>query len=187
MTMSLDGFIAKPDDDPGELFDWYGAGETSVDSANDDVTFQVDEKSAELLTDLTKNNGAIIAGRRLFDIAEGWGDHHPAGGKVVVVTHEAPDNADQFPRTTFVGDVKTAISTAQEIAGDKGVTIASADIAQQALSLGLVDEVVVSLVPVLFGEGISYFGNLQQGHQLLEDPEVIQGKRALHLRYRVRR
>ena len=129
MAVWLDGFIAKPDDDPGELFDWYGAGETSVDSANDDVTFQVDEKSAELLTDLTKNNSTIIAGRRLLRHAESWDDHLKAGGKVVVVTHEAPDNADQFPRTTFVGDVKTAISTAPEIAGDRGVTIASADIA----------------------------------------------------------
>ena len=75
----------------------------------------------------------------------------------------------------------------EEIAGDKNVTIASANIVQQALDLGLVDEVCVSLVPVLFGEGIPYFGKLAGGHLMLEDPVVVQGRRALHLRYPVRR
>ncbi|MFC7876195.1 hypothetical protein [Isoptericola sp. NPDC057391] len=65
--------------------------------------------------------------------------------------------------------------------------IASTSITQQALDLGLVDEVCVSLVPVLFGEGIPYFGALARGHLLLEDPVVVQGRRALHLRYPVRR
>ena len=81
---------------------------------------------------------------------------------------------------------ETAIDRAREIAGGKDVTIASANVAQQALTLGLVDEVCVSLVPVLFGEGIPYFANLG-GHHLLEDPVVVQGRRALHLRYPVRR
>jgi dihydrofolate reductase len=69
----------------------------------------------------------------------------------------------------------------------RGVTIASANVIQQALDLGLVDEVCVSLVPVLFGEGVSYFSKLDRGHLLLEDPAVVQGRRALHLTYRVRR
>jgi dihydrofolate reductase len=76
---------------------------------------------------------------------------------------------------------------AREIAGEKDVTIASANVIQQALDLGLVDEVCVSLVPVLFGEGISYFSKLERGHVLLEDPLVVQGRRALHLTYPVRR
>jgi dihydrofolate reductase len=79
-----------------------------------------------------------------------------------------------------------AIAAAREIAGDKDVIIASASVAQQALTLGLVDEVCVSLAPVLLGEGIPYFANLDR-HYLLEDPEVIQGRRAVHLRYSVRR
>jgi dihydrofolate reductase len=187
MTMSLDGFIAGPDDHPRELFDWYGAGEVSVESANEDVTFNVDEGSAETLRGLT-GNGALIAGRRLFDIADGWGDSHPAGAPVVVVTHNPPPDATtRWPRTTFVGSVEEAVDTAREIAGDKDVTIASANITQQALELGLVDEVCVSLVPVLFGEGVPYFAALQRGHVLLEDPVVVQGRRALHLRYPVRR
>jgi dihydrofolate reductase len=83
--------------------------------------------------------------------------------------------------------VAEAIATAQQIAGDKNVTIASPTIINQALDLGLVDEVCLSLVPVLFGEGIPYFGSRAHGHLLLEDPVVVQGRRALHLRYSVRR
>jgi dihydrofolate reductase len=188
MTMSLDGYIADPDDRPGELFDWYEAGEVSVASANEDVTFEVDEASAGVLRDLTENVGALVAGRRLFDITDGWGDAHPSGAAVVVVTHRAPaDAAERWPRTTFVDSVEAAIAKAGEIAGDKDVTIASADVIQQALDLGLVDEVCVSLVPVLFGAGIAHFSELDRGHLLLEDPVVVQGRRALHLRYPVRR
>lgn len=186
MTMSLDGFIAEPDDQIGELFEWYDGGDVSVPSANRDVTFNVDEASAAMLRDLVTEAGALISGRRLFDITDGWGDSHPAGAPVVVVTHRAPADAHRWPRTTFVDDVGAAVARAREIAGDKDVTIASANVAQQALTLGLVDEVCVSLVPVLFGEGIPYFANLGR-HHLLEDPVVVQGRRALHLRYPVRR
>ena len=188
MTMSLDGYIADPDNQVGELFEWYEAGEVSVASPNEDITFAVDEASAEALRELTEAGGALVAGRRLFDIADGWNDTHPAGARVVVVTHSAPaDAAERWPRTTFVDGVEAAIATAREVAGDKDVTIASANVTQQALDLGLVDEVCVSLVPVLFGEGIPYFSTLKHGHLLLEDPAVVQGRRALHLRYPVRR
>jgi dihydrofolate reductase len=188
MTMSLDGFVADPNDQPGELFDWYEAGDVTVPNPNETVSFQVDEASAEMLGDLTGNVGAIVSGRRLFDIADGWGDKHPAGARVVVVTHRAPDDAaERWPNTTFVEGVETAITKAKQIAGDHDITIASPNIIRQALDLGLVDEVCVSLVPVLFGEGIPYFSKLDRGHQLLDDPVVIQGRRALHLRYPVRR
>jgi dihydrofolate reductase len=188
MTMSLDGYIADPDDQVRELFEWYEAGGVSVPSANESVTFDVDEASAQALQELIEHGGALVAGRRLFDIADGWHDRHPSGAAVVVVTHRAPaDAAERWPRTTFVDGVEAAIATAREIAGDKHVTIASADIIRQALELGLVDEVCVSLVPVLFGEGIPYFSKLDRGHLLLEDPIVVQGRRALHLRYPVRR
>ncbi len=188
MTMSLDGFIADPNDQPGELFDWYGAGDVTVPSANETVSFQVDEASAEMLGDLIGKAGALVSGRRLFDITDGWGDKHPAGARVVVVTHRAPeDAAERWPNTTFVDGVEAAITEARQIAGDRDVIIASPNIIRQALDLGLVDEVCVSLVPVLFGEGIPYFSKLERGHQLLEDPIMIQGRRALHLRYAVRR
>jgi dihydrofolate reductase len=188
MTMSLDGYIAEPDDQVGELFDWYEGGEVSMASANEDVSFAVDEASAQMLRDLIESAGALVAGRRLFDITSGWNDNHPVGAPVVVVTHSAPaDAAERWPRTTFVDGVEPAIAKAREIAGDKDVTIASANVIQQALDLGLVDEVCISLVPVLFGEGIPYFSELKRGHVLLEDPAVVQGRRAFHLRYPVRR
>jgi dihydrofolate reductase len=187
MTMSIDGFIANPDDTPGELFDWYGAGDVSVPSANDEITFSVDPASAAVLRDLTDDVGALVAGRRLFDITDGWGDTHPVGAPVVVVTHHTPDDAARWPRTTFVDTVEAGLERAREIAGDQHVTISSANIAQQAIDLGLVDEVCVSLVPVLLGEGIPYFAKLDRGHVLFDDPVVVQGRRALHLRYPVQR
>ena len=187
MTMSLDGFIAQPDDQIGELFEWYEAGDVDVPNPNESVTFKVDDLSADVLRELTANTGALVSGRRLFDIADGWNDTHPAGAPVVVVTQQPPANAaEKWPRTTFVDGVEPAIKQALKIADGKDVTIASASIIQQALDLGLVDEVCVSLVPVLFGEGIPYFAKLNRGHLLLDDPIVVQGRRALHLRYPVR-
>jgi dihydrofolate reductase len=189
MCMSLDGFVAQPDDNPAELFDWYWGGDVVVPSAQQDMSFTVDAASAPMLQGLTSGCGALVTGRRLFDQTDGWGDNHPAGAPVVVVTHRPPpaDAADRFPHTTFTGSVEEALARAKEIAGDKFVTIASANIIQQALNLGLVDEVCISQVPVLFGDGIRYFGELVGGHIMLDDPSVVEGSRALHLRYPVRR
>jgi len=189
MTMSLDGYIANPNDDPGELFEWYQAGDVAVKHANKDLEpFHVDRASADVLEDLMKGAGALVAGRHLFDITDGWGDAHPTGAKVVVVTHDPPaDAAKKWPKTTFVTGVEDGVAKAKELAGDADVSIASPTITQQALDLGLVDEVAVSLVPVLFGTGKTYFGELKRGHLMLEDPEVVQGRRALHLRFKVRR
>jgi dihydrofolate reductase len=188
MAMSLDGYIANPDDDPQELFDWYWGGGVTVPSLQEEMSFQVDEASAAMLRDMIEEAGAIVAGRRLFDMTDGWNDNHPGAPAVVVVTHEPPqDAAERWPKTTFVDGVAAAVAQAREIAGDRNVTIASPDIINQALDLGLVDEVCISLVPVLFGEGIPYFSKRELGHLLLEDPVVVQGHRALHLRYPVRR
>ena len=93
MTMSLDGFIADPNDQVGELFDWYEAGDVTVPTPNEEISFQVDDASAQMLRELTGNTGALVSGRHLFDIANGWGDNHPAGAPVVVVTHRAPEDA----------------------------------------------------------------------------------------------
>jgi len=188
LTMSLDGFIANPDDTPGEIFDWYQDGEVSVPSANDDVTLEVDPASAEVLQGLVDGVGALVAGRRLFDITDGWGDRHPMGVPVVVVTHRPVEHPERWPTTTFVGSVEAGIETGRERAGDLDVVLSSPTIIGQALDLGLVDEIWVSLTPVLYGEGIPYFTKLDRGHLMLDDPDVVvQGRRALHLRYRVRR
>jgi dihydrofolate reductase len=186
MTMSLDGFIADPNDQVGEIFEWYGAGDVTIPTASKDMSFKVDAASAEMLHHLIEGSGALIAGRRLFDITNGWGDNHPIGTPVVVVTHQPPaDAAKKWPRTTFVDGVEAAIGRARKIAGDKDVVLSSANVIQQALALGLVDEVAISLAPVLLGVGIPYFSKLN-GFVRLEDPIVIQGHRALHLRYAVR-
>jgi dihydrofolate reductase len=189
MCMSLDGFVAQPDDNPAELFEWYWGGEVVVPSAQEGMSFSVDAVSASMLRELISGCGALVTGRRLFDQTDGWGDNHPVGAPVVVVTHHPPpqDAAQRFPRTTFSGNVEDAIATAKRIAVDKFVTIASASVIQQALNLGLVDELCISQVPVLFGSGVRYFGDIVGGHVMLEDPVVVQGVRALHLRYPVRR
>lgn len=187
MTMSLDGYIADPNDGIGELFGWYGAGDVTVPTADEHIAFQVDADSAELLRGVLAGTGALVSGRRLFDLTNGWNDNHPIGAPVVVVTHNTPQDTAKWPRTTFVDGVAEGVARAKEIAGDKDVSIASADIARQALDLGLVDEVVVSLVPVLLGAGIPYFAGLTGAPHRFDDPVVVQGSRATHLRYRVRR
>jgi dihydrofolate reductase len=187
MTMSLDGFIADLQDGIDELFGWYGAGSVSVPTADEKFTFSVDEPGAELLEGWMGNSGALVSGRRLFDITNGWDDNHPMGAPVVVVTHHAPDDADRWPRTTFTDSVESAIERAKEIAGDKDVIVSSADIARQALDLGLLDEVHISLVPVLMGEGIPHFANLNAAPHRFDDPVVIPGTRVTHLQYAVRR
>jgi dihydrofolate reductase len=184
MTMSLDGFVANLDDDPQEIFEWYSIGPVTVPSDNPDVELTVDADSARVLNGIVEATGALIAGRHLFDITNGWDDRHPIGAPVVVVTHEPPEDADRWPRTRFVGDVETAVAVAREIAGDKTVCISSPTIAQQAIELDLVDAVWVSIAPVLFGSGKRYFDNMSR-HVRLEDAEVFPGKRALHLRYPV--
>src|SRR6185295_15877247 len=179
MCMSLDGFVAQLDDNPAELFDWYWLGDVVIPSAQEGMSFSVDAASATMLQELTSGCGALVAGRRLFDQTDGWGDNHPAGAPVVVVTHRPPpaDATERFPRTTFTGSVEDGIREAQAVAGDRFVTIASADIIQQAIALGLVDEICISQVPVLFGTGIRYFGDLVGGHVMLDDPIAVQGTR----------
>ena len=191
MTMSLDGFIAQPDDNPGPLFDWYGTGDVTTPSANPEIAFQTDAASATMLRDMLLQNGALVAGRRLFDVAQGWGGTHPASPAVVVVTHDPPADwrraHPDAPFTFVTTGVADAIAQAKETAGDRDVIVASPTITQQCLDLGLLDEIVVSLAPVLLGAGIRWFDHLSQIPVMLDDPRVIAGDRVTHLRYRVRK
>ena len=187
MTMSLDGFIADPHDGVAELFGWYEAGTVTVPSADERWSFTVDERSAQMLREVLAATGALVCGRRLFDHTSGWDDRHPVGAPVVVVTHRPPRDAGKWTTITFAGSVARGIAAARQIAGDKDVSIASASIAAQALDLGLVDEVTISLVPVLLGKGIPYFANLARAPHRFDDPVIIPGSRVTHLRYAVRR
>jgi dihydrofolate reductase len=106
----------------------------------------------------------------------------------VVVTHAPPADADHWPRTTLVANLPDAIATAKDIAGGKNVVVASASIAAQALDLGLLDAVSVSLVPVVLGSGIPYFAKTTSAPHRFEDSVVVPGRRATQLMtYAVRR
>jgi dihydrofolate reductase len=132
--------------------------------------------------------GAIVMGRRLFDLVNGWEGHPPVGDHVVVVSHR-PKPGGWHPEASyhFVDDVTAAIGKARELAGERTVAVNAGDVGGQILAAGLVDEVAMDVVPVVFGSGKRYFGNID-GQHMLEDPHVvIQGDRVLHLRFKVRR
>jgi dihydrofolate reductase len=119
----------------------------------------VSEASAGHARDGLVNVGALVSGRRLFDHTGGWAGSHPYGAPVLVVSHSVPEG---WPREdapfTFVTDgVESALAQAKTTAGEKMVAVAGPNIAQQCLNAGLLDEIVVNLVPVLLREGIPFF------------------------------
>jgi dihydrofolate reductase len=184
-VVSADGFIADPHDEVGPLFEWYFNGAAEI---VDGGPFKVSEASVGYVRPMWERLGATVIGRHLFDLTNGWEGTPPAGEHIVVVTHRPrPDGWHPEASCRFVDDVGTAISAAKELAGDRDVAVAAGDVGGQAFALGLIDEVAMDVVPVVFGSGKRYFGSVDSQH-LLEDPElVIQGRRVLHLRYRVRR
>ncbi len=195
-AVSVDGFIADENDQVGPLFDYYGNGDIEL---TDGGEIKVSQASAGYLRPIWAGIGSMVIGRHLFDLTNGWEGTPPAGDHVVVVSHR-PRPGDWQPSGLhpvhprqrqasyhFIGDVAQAIAKARELAGDRTVAVAAGDVGGQALALGLVDEVAMDVVPVVFGSGKRYFGPVEAQH-LLEDPHtVIQGDRVLHLRYRVRR
>jgi dihydrofolate reductase len=188
-SMSLDGFIADPSGNVGPLFDWYGNGDVEVTGADPDRVFRVSAASAGYLRRAWSNAVAGVIGRRLFDLTNGWNGRPPVGEAVFVVTHRPPEDWD-FPDApfTFVPDgVASAVAQARELAGDRVVSVSPGNVGGQAFQAGLVDEVLVDLVPVVFGDGVRYFGDYAGSPLLLEDPEIVQGDRVTHLRYRVAR
>jgi dihydrofolate reductase len=192
-TMSLDGYIALDDNTIGALFDWYDAGEVEVTTATPGLTFHVTPQSADLWYASLARAGALVVGRTLFDVTDGWRGRHTADLPVVVVTHSVPTQwVEAHPDAPFTfvteGGVAAGIAAAQRIAGDKNVSVAAGTMARQALELGLLDEISVDLAPVVMGRGRPYFGALSVDPVLLEDPTtVVQANRVLHLVYPVRR
>jgi dihydrofolate reductase len=184
-VVSVDGFIAGKDDQIGPLFDWYGNGDTALVEGGTMKTSQV---SAAYVKPMWAGIGSMVIGRHLFDMTNGWEGSPPAGEHVVVVSHR-PKPEGWHPEASyhFVDDVAQAVAKARELAGERTVAVAAGDVGGQAFALGLVDEVAMDVVPVVFGSGKRYFGSVDAQH-LLEDPHtVIQGDRVLHLLYRVRR
>jgi dihydrofolate reductase len=187
MSMSLDGFVAGPNDEVDHVFAWYNAGPVEVETENPDLTVNITEESAEVFQPGAP--GALICGRRLFDLTNAWGGKHPMGAHVFVVTNQVPDG---WPREdapfTFVTDgVASAVRQAKALAGDRDVAIATPTITQQCLDLGLLDEIAVDLVPVVLGAGIPFFAGLEKAPVVLDTPTVTEAKGVTHLRYAVRR
>jgi dihydrofolate reductase len=184
-VVSVDGFIADGRDDVGPLFEWYFNGDREI---VDDGPFNVSEASIDYVRPMWQRIGVTVIGRHLFDLTNGWEGTPPAGEHIVVVTHRPrPDGWHPEASCRFVDNVAAAVAAAKDLAGERDVAVAAGDVGGQALALGLVDEVAMDVVPVVFGSGKRYFGSVDAQH-LLQDPEVvIQGRRVLHLRYRVRR
>jgi dihydrofolate reductase len=190
-SMSLDGYISGPAETGfDQLFKWHGNGDVDVPTADPEMTFRLSEVSAAHWRAMIERIGALVVGRRLFDITSGWGGNHPVGRPVVVVTHSVPAG---WPREdapfTFVTDgIERAIEQARALAGGKDVAVNGGSIASQCLYAGLLDEIWVDLVPVLLGGGTPFFDALAGTPVELEGPTAVaEGVDVTHLRYRVRR
>lgn len=195
-VVSVDGFIADENDDVGPLHEWYFSGDTPIGDSHDPtfdhsgagVRFKVSKGSAEYVQSMWESIGVIVMGRRLFDLVNGWEGDPPTGDHVIVVSHR-PKPEGWHPEASyhFLDDVTAAIAKAQELAGERTVSVNAGEVGGQILAAGLVDEVALDVVPVVFGSGRRYFGSIDDQH-LLDDPHVvIQGDRVLHLRFKVRR
>ena len=195
LSMSLDGFIAGPNDGPGQplgeggerLFEWYSAGDTEYGLPGTEMVFTISRQSAEMLREAHEGLGAFVTGRRTFDITGGWGGSPPLGVPTFVVTHEVPDEwvYEGSPFEFVTDGVEGAVERARAIAGDKDVAVGAASIAQQCIRAGLLDEIHVDLVPVLLGDGVRLFEHLGAGPIELENTRVIEGAGVTHLTFRV--
>jgi dihydrofolate reductase len=180
MSMSLDGFIAGPDDrkgqelgrDGGRLFNWLD------DRMSDGPSGQVFREAMA--------TGAVISGRRTFELAGRWqGDHHD-GVPIYVLTHRA-DEADVPPGSArFVTDVAECAGLARAAASGRAVMVHGAGAAQALLRAGFLDEIEIHLVPVLLGQGRRLFDSLGPHHIELELVRRLEARDVTHLRYRVR-
>lgn len=186
-SMSLDGFIALPNDEVGPLFDWYFKGETKNEVVSGSGSFNVTDEGAKLIEEASQAAGALVTGRKLFDITNGWGGRHPMNVPIVVVTHRAPPEwVKEGEPYTFVTDgIESAIAQAKAIAGEKDVAVASASIAQQCIRAGLLDVIHIDLAPVLLGDGIRLFDHLGADPIALERMSVVEAPGVTHLTFRI--
>jgi dihydrofolate reductase len=190
MSMSLDGFVADRNDGVAEVFDWYmNSGDVEIQTGGSDpMTFKVSEPSAKHIRGLTSGLGAVLTGRRTFEVADGWGGNH-AWGPAFVVTHKIPKGWPR-PNSTvhFVTDgIESAVKQAKTAATGKSVGVHGADTIQQLLNAGLLDEISVDIAAVFLGSGIRLFDRLAGTPFVLGNPIVTAGVGVTHLRYPVRK
>ena len=184
MSMSLDGYIADPADNPERLHEWlFPGGDADPDAAVERL-----RRANRQVYDEFMSTGAVVAGRGTFESAGGWGgDHHDGVPIFILSRHPAPAWAADWPAVHYVSDLEAAVRDAKQAAGDKNVLVHGAGIAQRALPAGLLDELEISLVPVLLGDGRSLFEHLGVEQRELERVRVLEGDDGVtHLRYSVR-
>lgn len=190
-SMSLDGFIAGPNEDFQHLFAWMGLGNTEymIKIGEYEQRLKIAPESVKQFEGAIQATGALLSGRRLYELTHGWGGHHPISAPVVVLTHRPkPEWVEEDWPVTFVSDgLESAIEQAKRIAGGKNVTVASATVVQQCLNAGLLDEIHIDLVPFVLGDGIRLFEQLKKVPLALEDPEVSIGTGVTHLTYRIKK
>ena len=194
-STSLDGFIAGPNDGPeapmgegGErLLGWYAAGDTEYRLPGTEMVFKVSPQTAELLRETRTTTGALVTGRRTFDLTNGWGGRHPLDVPVFVVTHTVPQEwvSEGSPFTFVTDGLESAIGQAKAVAGDKDVGVVGASLVQQCIRAGLLDEIHVDLVPVLLGDSVRLFDHLGTEPIELESTRMIEGAGVTHLTFRV--
>ncbi len=195
MSVSLDGFVAGPDDGKAHplglqggkhVFDWYSSG---TEEYRHPLFRPAPGANRAEVERMFVESGAYIFGRRTYEIASGWGGRHPVNGApTFVLTHHPPADYPRGPsHLTFVTDgIESAIRQARSVAGGKDIKLGGASPGQQALAAGLCDEILIHLAPCLLGSGVRLFSELPEGIRL-EKLSVSDGPFATHLRYRVLR
>lgn len=187
MSMSLDGFIAAPNDHPGNpggddfmrLHEWYGFEGTPPNTKGTGM-------GANFMSEVAET-GAVLAGRRTVEQVDHWGGNHH-GAPIFVPSHRPPGpSAADYPLVTYVNDgIESAMAKAKAAAGDRNVMVHGAYTAQAALKAGVLDEMQIHQIPVLFGSGVRLFDVLPRRIEL-EIARVIDTPEATHIRYRIRR
>jgi dihydrofolate reductase len=191
MSMSVDGFITgpnvRPDNGLGDggtrLHEWVVPGdEVDLETVGDRL-----QGANRQVVDEFMSTGAVIAGRRTFEPAGGWGgDHHDGVPIYVLSRHPAPSWTADWPAVHYLNDLDTAVRAAKQAAGDKNVLVHGSSIAQRALRDGLLDELELHVIPVLLGDGERLFEHLGVEHRELERMRVLEGDGGVtHLHYRV--
>ncbi|HET7143330.1 MAG TPA: dihydrofolate reductase family protein [Anaerolineales bacterium] len=185
ISMSLDGFIAGANARPEA--GWAGLGDGG-ERLHDWGFNSADPRNRKIIESWA-SAGATIFGRTTYNNSIlNWGADGPTGAArlpTIIVSHSVPNDVPDGGVYTFVDNVEAALETAKKAAGDKDIGIAGGNIAQQFLALGLIDEIFIHLVPVLFGAGARLIEELGGEHVQLETTEVIETKEAIHLRFRV--
>ena len=190
--MSLDGFVAGPNEGPGNglgdggqrLHEWLFAGEPAGSSG---VPGRPPGLNGQVYDEML-STGAMVAGRGTFEPAGGWGGDHHDGVPIFILTRHEPDEMRQWSLVTYVNDVTTAMTRAKEAAGVKNVLVHGVATARLALAVGVLDELELHVIPVLFGQGRRLFEGLAPEQIELARTRVIEGEGGVvHLHYRVQR